>query len=95
MADTTPSSQPPQDDMHWGISYLREDIQDLKQEIRALQQRLDSVIEAMTTRFDATNQRTDSKFGQLLAAIVAFAGITIATVIGANYALLRLFLPGN
>lgn len=42
MADATPPSQPPQDDMHWGISYLREDIQDLRREIRAMKARFDA-----------------------------------------------------
>ena len=33
MADTQ-SPSPTPDDMHWGISYLREDLQDLRQESR-------------------------------------------------------------
>ena len=33
MADT-PSPSPTPDDMHWGVSYLREDLQDLRQESR-------------------------------------------------------------
>jgi hypothetical protein len=28
--------------MHWGISYLREDIQDLRQDVRALHTRIDA-----------------------------------------------------
>ena len=31
--------QPPED-FHWGISYLREDIQDLRQEVRAVHNRI-------------------------------------------------------
>ncbi len=42
MADAPTSSKPLPDDMHWGISYLREELQDLRQEIRALHTRLDS-----------------------------------------------------
>ena len=76
MSDAT---TPPQDDMHWGISYLREDIQDLRQEIRALHGRIDS-----------TNQRIDTKFGQLLAAIVASGGIMVA----AMFAMFQVYLPG-
>jgi hypothetical protein len=41
MAESTTSSNPTPDDMHWGISYLREDIQDVRQEIRALHLRID------------------------------------------------------
>ncbi len=33
MADTR-SPSPPPEDMHWGISYLREDLQDVKQDLR-------------------------------------------------------------
>jgi len=37
MADATESTPtPPPEDMHWGISYLREDIQDLRQDVRAI-----------------------------------------------------------
>lgn len=104
MADTTPPSQPPQDDMHWGISYLREDIQDLKQEIRALQQRLDARIDGVSadvvalgdklghridSQGEATNQRIDTKFGQLLAVIVAASGI----IVGAMFTMFQMFRP--
>jgi hypothetical protein len=41
MAESTTSSNPTPDDMHWDISYLREDIQDVRQEIRALHLRID------------------------------------------------------
>ena len=35
MAESRPTpSSPSPDDMHWGISYLREDLQDVKQELR-------------------------------------------------------------
>ena len=38
-SQTNPSKAP--DDLHWGIAYLREDIQDLRQEIRSTNKRLD------------------------------------------------------
>jgi hypothetical protein len=41
MADRPLSSNPPPDDMHWGVSYLREDLQDLRQEIRGLHERIE------------------------------------------------------
>jgi DNA anti-recombination protein RmuC len=40
----SPQSQNPENapgDLHWGIAYLREDIQDLRQEIRSTNKRLD------------------------------------------------------
>ena len=77
MANATQSSKLPPDDMHWGISYLREDLQDLRQEIRAVH-----------GRFDTVNSRLDSRFAVLLAAMIALSGI----VIGAVFAILRFFL---
>lgn len=42
----TPADATPPDDMHWGISYLREDLQELRADIR----RLDDRIERSETR---------------------------------------------
>ena len=65
MADVPISTRnPPPDDMHWGISYLREDIQDLRLGIRAIHDRVDRQGETLTQRVDSVNesliQRTDS-----------------------------------
>jgi hypothetical protein len=35
--------------MHWGISYLREDIQDLRQDVRAIHSRIDSKFAVLLT----------------------------------------------
>ena len=48
----SPSPLPP-DDMHWGISYLREDLQDLRQDVRQDIRRLDERIERVETRLSA------------------------------------------
>ena len=55
MADNAPFSNPAPDDMHWGISYLREDIQDLRQDMRALQGRIDSRFALLLTAMIAMN----------------------------------------
>ena len=50
MADAPESTPtPPPEDMHWGISYLREDIQDLRQDVRALHARIDSKFAVLLT----------------------------------------------
>ena len=36
------SPQPPAEDVHWAVAYLREDLQDIRNEIRSLHARLDS-----------------------------------------------------
>ena len=65
MADAPISTQNlPPEDMHWGISYLREDIQDLRLGIRAIHDRVDRQGETITQRIDSVNesltQRIDS-----------------------------------
>ena len=82
MSDNASSSNPAPDDMHWGISYLREDLQDLRQEMRALHGRIDQISETLT-------RRIDSRFGLLLTAMIALNGL----VVGANIAFLQLYLP--
>ena len=52
MAETPTSPNPPPEDMHWGISYLREDIQDLRQGVRALHDRVDRITETSAQRID-------------------------------------------
>jgi hypothetical protein len=78
MAGTSNPPPTPPDDMHWGISYLREDIQDLRQDVRGLHNRI-----------DALHSRLDSRFAGLLMAMITLCGI----VVGANLAFLRLYLP--
>ena len=80
--DNEPSSHPAPDDMHWGISYLREDLQDLRQEMRALHGRIDQISESLT-------RRIDSRFALLLTAMIALDGL----VVGAIIAFLKLYLP--
>jgi len=64
----TPSSQAPAE-LHWGIIYLREDIQDLKQDIRALH-----------ARIDETNMHQGTHFRWLMTTMIALAGIIIAVL---------------
>ena len=56
MAETPSTPNPMPDDMHWGISYLREDIQDLRLGIRAVHDRVDRQGETLTERIDSVNE---------------------------------------
>ena len=51
------------DEIHWGVAYLREDLQDLRVEIRLLHTRIDGTSAAlgarMDERFDTQNARID------------------------------------
>lgn len=55
-ADDHPRTGHGDDEMHWGISYLREDIQDLRAMIVRLEARFD----------DRLDRRQDAKFGDRL-----------------------------
>jgi len=84
---------PPPDDMHWGISYLREDIQDLRLGIRAIHDRVDRQGETLTQRIDSVNEnltrRIDSRFAMLLTAMIALNGLTAGSII----TFLKFYLP--
>lgn len=62
----TPQPRPAPEELHWGISYLREDIQDLRNQIGAVHHRIDETnrslgeqIQAVHHRIDETNKRVD------------------------------------
>ena len=84
MADTPKSNPPAEDDMHWGIAYLREDIQDLRLGVRAMHDRMDRLAEASTARIDSVNEnltkRIDSRFALLLTAMIALTAMTIGAI---------------
>ena len=88
MADTPTSANVP-DDMHWGISYLREDLQDLRLEMRSVNARFDSMNTRIDQVVETLTRRIDSRFSLLLTAMIALSGIVIA----ANFAVLKLYLP--
>ena len=102
MAETPTSPNPPPEDMHWGISYLREDIQDLRFGVRALHdhmdrlaERMERLAEASTARIETVNEnltkRIDSHFALLLTAMIALTCMGI----GANFAVLQMYLPSQ
>ena len=95
MADTPKPNPPAESDMHWGISYLREDIQDLRFGVRALHDHMDRLAEASTARIETVNEnltkRIDSRFELLLTAMIALTCIGI----GANFAVLQMYLPSQ
>ena len=76
MVDVPPSTpSPPPEDMHWGISYLREDIQNLRNAVHALHGRVDMFGEALT-------RHIDSRFA-LLTATIALNGLVMGTTFAA------------
>ncbi len=79
------------DNTHWGVAYLREDLQDLRLQMRedikdlreqvaetsrSLGQRIDET----NKRIDQTNGRIDSRFAWLITTMLALTGILIAVI---------------
>lgn len=52
MAETNPAPSPSPDDMHWGISYLREDLQDVKHDLRDFRKEVQQQFADMRREFD-------------------------------------------
>jgi CHASE3 domain sensor protein len=65
--------QPPPEQLPWGISYLREDIQDLRNEVRNIHSRIDETARYLSDRIDA-------RFASLVTTIVAIGGVIISLV---------------
>lgn len=89
MADHS-ESQPPED-LHWGIAYLREDIQDvrqdiqgvrqeMRQEIQGVRQEIQVVRQEMRQEFQVVYGRIDSRFALLMTTMIATAGVLLAAI---------------
>lgn len=95
MAEREGEQMATDDQLHWGISYLREDLQGLRhevrQEVQGLRQELRELAREMQRRFedvngrvqeaaDALRERMDRQHHRTLAAMVALAGVIIAAI---------------
>ena len=54
-----PQSRPAPGELHWGISYLREDIQDLRNQIGAVHHRIDETNRSLGEQIQAVHHRID------------------------------------
>ena len=102
MADTPKPNRPAERDMYWDISYLREDIQNLRFGVRDLHDHMDRLAEPMerlaeasTARIETVNEnltkRIDSRFALLFTTMIALTCMGI----GANFAVLQMYLPSQ
>ena len=96
MAESSQSQSPTSStEMHWGIAYLRQDIQDLRQDMRQdiqdlrqdmrhqiglLHGRIDETNRSLGERIDANNRRIDSRFALLVTAMIAMTGVLLAAI---------------
>lgn len=80
--DETPESQTPSspDNTHWGIAYLREDLQDIRLQMREDTKELRLQIAETNKRIDETNKLLESRFIWTITTMVAIAGILIAVI---------------
>ena len=79
------------DNIHWGIAYLREDLQDLRLQMREdskelrlqiveTNKRIDEFNRSLGQRIDETNKLLESRFIWIITTMVAIAGILIAVI---------------
>ena len=92
MTETTdPQATPAPDNTHWGVAYLREDLQDLRQQMREDSKNLRLQIAETNRRIDETNKRIDetnqslglridSRFAWAITTMVALTGILAALI---------------
>ena len=64
MAEASDSTNPPEE-LHLGISYLREDIQDLRQEIRGTHNRIDEMGVSLNQRIDTLGTTLGRRIDEL------------------------------
>ena len=67
------ASQPPPEDMHWAVSYLREDLQDIRNEMRRINERIDNTGRELHQRIDETSVAAASERGELRQQIEALS----------------------
>ena len=91
MADSTdpdsPLSQSPEE-MHWGFSYLREDIQDIRQEFRGhihdlrgeIQGGRQELIAKIDSNYESLLRRMESRFYLTISTMVALAAAIIGSM---------------
>ena len=101
MTETTdPQATPAPDNTHWGVAYLREDLQDLRQQMREDSKDLRLQIAETNRRIDETNERIDEtnrridevsqSLGRRIDSRFAWAITTMVALTGILAALIKL-----
>ena len=90
-----PAPSKPPEEFHWAVTYLREDIQDIRNEIRGVHGRIDETNRSLSERIDEKtekiNQRIDEKyelltrrldtrFALMMTTMVALVGVMVAVI---------------
>ena len=105
MTETTDlQATPAPDNTHWGVAYLREDLQDLRQQMREdskdlrlqiaeTNKRIDETNQSLGQRIDETNRRIDEvsqSLGRRIDSRFAWAITTMVALTGILAALIKL-----
>ncbi len=81
MAETTdPRAASDPDNTHWGVAYLREDLQQLRLQMREDSKDFRQQIAETNKRIDRTNELIGSRFAWLITTGVALASILAALI---------------
>jgi hypothetical protein len=84
MSESQPTPPQPPAELHWGISYLREDLQDLRRDTHADFQELRHEIRRLDARIDEKHeqqlQRLDNRFLWMVTTMIALTGVVIAVI---------------
>ena len=79
-----PDSSGNEENLHWGIAYLREDIQDMRQEIRALREDMRQEIRAlrqeMHHNYEVLLKRIDARFYVAMSMMMAMTAAIIGSI---------------
>ena len=81
MADSEPTIPKPitaPDDMHWGISYLRGDGQDMRAEAREARAEAKAGLARMDDKYEALLQRIDARFYLTMGMMATMTGVLAA-----------------
>ncbi len=94
-ADPPRRAVPAPEEMPWSISYLRDDIKELRAEVgvqlgalhnridetqRSLSDRIDETHRLLNDRIDRTNKRMDTHFLWTMGTLVTLTGVLIAVI---------------
>ena len=84
--EQNPQPNPPiaTQDIHWGITYLHQYMQDLRQDVRKLGDRIDAQNKHSNERFEQVIHRQDSHFrwlmGTMITLFVSLGGVILGGV---------------
>ena len=94
MADTQ-STSPTPEDMHWGISYLREDLQDVKQDMRDFRKDVAQQFAEQRKEFSDIRKEVAQQLRHNLMVMVGVNGVFATIIIAFVIAFIEYRLPGG